>query len=156
MTTRFAVAQQPEAQPRLGLSWQRSDRHGLITAIGLLGMATAVAMAVYGLPPVDLHGPLHRFGIMDPLCGGTRAAYYTTQGQLALAWKYNPLGIITVAMAAVATTRIVVGLLSRHWLTLHVTWTPSRVKIAVTIGLVLLVMLEVRQQLLANLLMAGT
>ncbi len=44
----------------------------------MIGVGFAVAMAVFGLPPVDPHGPFHRFGIMDPLGGGTR---YTAQGE---------------------------------------------------------------------------
>lgn len=144
------------AQPWLRWSWQTTDRHRLVTTVAMLGMTAAVAMAVFGLPPVDLHGPLHRFGIMDPLCGGTRAARYTTQGELGLAWRYNPLGIVTVAMAAVVTARTGIGLVGRRWLTLHMAWTPRRLRIVIGVGLVLLIMLEVRQQLRVDLLMAGT
>ena len=46
-------------------------------------------MALWGLPPVDLHGPLHRLGIMDPVCGGTRSAYFAVSARWALAWYYN-------------------------------------------------------------------
>lgn len=140
----------------LQVSWQRRDRHRLITAIAFVGVGIAVAMAAFGLPPVDLHGPFHRFGIMDPLCGGTRAARYTTQGEWALAWKYNPLGILTVLGAAAVTARSLVGLLTRRWLNLSFSWTPRRRRLAIAVILVLLVALEVRQQLRADLLMAGT
>lgn len=156
MTTTPTGFPQPGSEPWLRWSWQRNDRHRLVTTVALLGMAAAVAMAVFGLPPVDLHGPLHRFGIMDPLCGGTRAARYTTQSQFGLAWKYNPLGMITVVMAAVVTARAVLGLLGRRWLNLHVGWTPRRLKIAIVVASLLLGLLEIRQQLRADLLVAGT
>lgn len=140
----------------LQVSWQRRDRHRLITAIAFVGVGITGAMAVFGLPPVDLHGPFHRIGIMDPLCGGTRAARYTTHGEWALAWKYNPLGTLTVLGAAAVTARSLVGLLTRRWLNLAFSWTPGRRRLAITVILALLVALEVRQQLRADLLMAGT
>ena len=67
-----------------------------------MGASIAVAMAIYGLPAVDLHPPLHRLGIMDPLCGGTRAARYAAQGRFEDAWTYNPLGIVAVYGALLA------------------------------------------------------
>ena len=140
----------------LQVSWQRGDRHRLISVFAFVGLGIAAAMAVFGLPPVDLHGPFHRFGIMDPLCGGTRAARYTTLGEWALAWKYNPLGILAVLGAAAVTGRSLLGLLTRRWLNLAFSWTPRRRRLAITMILVLLVALEVRQQLRADLLMAGT
>ncbi len=57
--------------------------------MALAVLAAGSTMAVSGLPPVDLHGPLHHDGIMDPLCVGTRAAAYTARGEFALAWRYN-------------------------------------------------------------------
>jgi hypothetical protein len=113
-------------------------------------------MALFGLPPVDLHGPFHRFGIMDPLCGGTRAARYTAQAEWALAWKYNPLGILVVLGAAAVTVRTVVGALTRRWLTVQIHWTSTQRRAAILTMLALLVALEVRQQLRADLLIAGT
>lgn len=116
----------------------------------------AAAMALIGLPPVDLHGPLHRIGIMDPLCGGTRAARYTARGDLSLAWTYNPLGIITVLGAAAIAVRALVGLIFGSWLTASLAWTPRRKRLLLTIGLIALIALQFRQQLRADLLMAGT
>ena len=60
------------------MSWQPRDQQRLISFLAMISVGFAVAMAVFGLPPVDLYGPFHRFGIMDPLCGGTR---YTAQGE---------------------------------------------------------------------------
>ena len=140
----------------LRLSWRPRDQHRLVTIFAGLGLAIAVAMSVFGLPPVDLHGPFHQFGIMDPLCGGTRAARYTAQGEWALAWKYNPLGILTVLGAGVVTARTVIGMLTRRWLTAQLHWTLRRGRAVTVVVIGLLVALEIRQQLQADLLMAGT
>ena len=132
------------------------DRHSWLTLLAGLAIAIAIAMAVFGLPPIDLHSPLHKIGIMDPLCGGTRAARYTAQGNLVEAWRYNPLGILVVAGAAVAVLRAVVGLVTRRWATLSLALTPQRRRWVLGAALVLLVILEIRQQLRADLLTAGT
>lgn len=142
--------------PWVQFSWQAHDRHRLVTVIAFAGLVAAAGLAMFGLPPVDLHGPFHRLGIMDPLCGGTRAARYTAEGQWALAWEYNPLGIITVFGAVAATARTATGVLLGRWLTADLRWTPRRRRLALGVLAVLLVVLEVRQQLRADLLMAGT
>ena len=103
-------------------------------------------MAVFGLPPLDLHGPLHYLGIMDPLCGGTRAARHTMRGDLALAWQYNPLGILAVLAAAVLVLRALVGSLTSRWLTVAVLWSPRRSRAVVAISLALFAVMTVRQQ----------
>lgn len=146
----------PAVRPWIQVSWQDRDRHRLVTAVATAGVLAATAMAVFGLPPVDLHGPLHRLGIMDPLCGGTRAARYAARAQWSLAWEYNPLGIITVLGAAAAAARTATGTLLGRWATAELTWTPSRRRLFLGILAALLIALEVRQQLRADLLMAGT
>ena len=93
---------------------------------------------------------------MDPFCGGTRAARYAAQGNLAEAWRYNPLSVVIVYGALAAVVRAGVGLIARRWLTLTVKWTPVRRRWTVAVVLVLMALLEVRQQLRADLLMAGT
>lgn len=113
-------------------------------------------MALLGLPPVDLHSPLHKIGIMDPLCGGTRAARYATQGKLGEAWRYNPLSIFIVIAAGLVILRAAVGLLARRWVNVSLAWTPLRRRCVVLIAITLLVSLEIRQQMRADLLMAGT
>jgi hypothetical protein len=128
----------------------------VVTVVALAGLTLAAVMAVFGLPPVDLHGPLHRFGIMGPFCGGTRAARLTAQGEWALAWQYNPLGVAAVLGAAAVTLRAVVGLVSGRWLTAQLHWTPWRRRVVVVVGVALLVALMVRQQLRADLLIEGT
>lgn len=155
--TRFLRVAARRATPALASwSWERRDHHAVVTVTALAGLTIAGAMALFGLPPVDLHGPLHRFGIMDPFCGGTRAARYTAQGQWALAWQYNPLGIAAVLGASAATLRAVAGLLSRRWLTVRLQWTRGSRRLVLAIGVALFVALTVRQQLRADLLVQDT
>lgn len=142
-------------RPGLGWSWQRRDHHRVVTNLAGVVLVIAVGMALFGLPPVDIHGPLHYVGIMDPLCGGTRAARYTAQGQLGLAWKYNPLGILVVIGAAVVVARTLLGLLAGRWLTVHIAWSKRQWRWMIAVAGVLLIILEVRQQLRADLLIAG-
>ena len=133
-----------------------TDRHRWVSALAMLGLAAAVTMAVVGLPPVDLHGPLHKFGIMDPLCGGTRAARFTAQGNLAEAWRCNPLSIVIVGGGAVALARTLIGVASRRWFNLRLALTPRQLRVVAVVAVVLVVLLEIRQQLRADLLMQGT
>lgn len=144
------------AAQSLHLTWCRRDEHRWVTLLAAGGAGVAVAMAIFGLPAIDLHPPIHRLGIMDPLCGGTRAARYAAQGRLAEAWKYNPLGIVTVYGAAIAVARAGLGLVTGWWLNAEVQWTPRRRRIAWLVAVVLFTALEVRQQMRADLLIAGT
>lgn len=132
------------------------DEHRLVTLAAIAGLGSATAMAVFGLPPIDLHGVLHRFGIMDPLCGGTRAARFAASGQWSQAWRYNPLGLFVVLAGAAASLRALTGLLTGRWVTVQFAWTPQRRRTAVALLAVLAVALTVRQQLRADLLVAGT
>jgi hypothetical protein len=73
------------------MSWQDRDRAWGITVVAVAGLTVGVLLAVLGMPPVDLHTPPHQFGIMDPLCGGTRALRFTLLGRWHDAWRYDPL-----------------------------------------------------------------
>jgi hypothetical protein len=108
----------------------------------LTGLAIAALLAVFGLPPVDLHGPLHYLGVMDPLCGGTRSVYLTMHGQLRDAVRYNPAGPALVAGAVAVLIRAAVGRVSGYWAGIHV---PRR--IVIPVALAALAALEVNQQL---------
>lgn len=141
------------ASPVLEAEWGRSDTMRWITVLGVAGLFAAATMALFGLPPVDLHGPLHRMGIMDPFCGGTRAARLTAQGNLVDAWRYNPLGILATVAAGLATLRILTGVATRRWLNLRLVWTPRRVRVAIAIVAVATIALEIRQQMRADLLL---
>lgn len=134
--------------------WLPVDRYRDWTWLAVGGVGAAAVMALAGLPPLDLHGPLHYLGVMDPLCGGTRAARYTMLGQWRAAWHYNPLGLAAVLIAALTVLRAGVGLATGRWWT-PPTGLPVRTRRLLTaVLLVGLVALEVRQQLLAPLLLA--
>lgn len=141
---------------RLRVQWERRDGHRVVTvfAVGLL--TVAFAMAVFGLPPVDLKGPLSHFGITCPACGGTRAARLTAQGELAEAWRYNPLGIIVVAGSVAAVARAAIGVGCRRWanvVSVHLSPRARRVMIAGAV--ILLILLGIRQQMQADFLLGA-
>ncbi len=140
----------------LRLTVEPRDRYrwASLAAAGLVGVAGA--MAAFGLPPIDLHGPLHWYGVMDPLCGGTRAARYTALGQWGEAWRYNPLGIVTVVLVGLLLARGIVGLVTGRWPTLRVSWNRRARWLAIMVAVTLLVLLEIRQQGRAELLMTDT
>lgn len=140
----------------LRLSVDRHDEHLWVSLLAILGLAAAVMMAIFGLPPIDLHGPLHKFGIMDPFCGGTRAARYTAQGSFAAAWRYNPLSILIVLCGALALLRTVVGIITGQWINLRFSLSHRQRLILIDVVVLLIVALEIRQQMRADLLMAGT
>lgn len=125
----------------------RHDTHPVLTRMVLSGLLIALVLAIVGLPPVDIHGPLHYLGVMDPLCGGTRSVYLTLHGRLRDAVRYNPAGPLLVAAALALLVRAAVGYSTRLWVEVRV---PRRTLIAVA-GLAL-VALEVNQQLHAVLL----
>lgn len=111
----------------------------------------ALALRVFGLPGVDLHGPLHRQGIMDPLSGGTRATYALSHGDLSGAWSWNPLVVVLAAAAVAVVGRVAVRAIGGRWVNLYL---PRRYAAG---GLfVLLLTVEVNQQLQADRLMTLT
>jgi hypothetical protein len=127
------------------------DRYPWWTTIALATAAIIVALAVVGLPPVDLHGPLHYLGIMDPLCGGTRSVYLTTHGDLAAAIQYNPAAPLVPLITVALLGRAIVGRVFGWWIT------PSRPRRAIigwcaVLAVASLVALEINQQLHAELL----
>jgi hypothetical protein len=107
------------------------------------GLVVAASLAIFGLPPVDLHLPPHHLGIMDPACGGTRGVAATMRGDLAKAWWYNPASPLVIAGGFAALARWVVGRLTGRWVIVRLRATPL---VVVVLG-VLLVALEVNQQL---------
>ena len=113
------------------LRWEQADRQPTLTllAVGVL--------AVVGLPPVDLRGPLHRMGIMDPLCGMTRGTVALLRGQLGQAVAYNPASPLLVAGALLALGRWLVGRLTGRWLDATLQRTPLTVGLAAVLALAL-------------------
>ena len=140
-TARPSIAWSPR------LSIESSDAHRWLTWSALVAAAGALVLAVFGIPPLDLHGPLHRLGIMDPLCGGTRSWYLLIHGQLRDALRYNPAGPLLMATAAAVLIRAVVGAATGRWVSFIV---DRRVYVPVLV--VAVVALEVNQQLNAALL----
>ncbi|NUR29381.1 MAG: DUF2752 domain-containing protein [Kribbellaceae bacterium] len=132
---------------------ERTDRLRTYTRIALVALAAGLGLLIVGVPTVDLHGPLHYFGIMDPLCGGTRAMYLLGSGDFAGAARYNPIVFPIAVVIPALALRAVVGWFTGRWLT----FLPSRrVRVGIWIvAAVLLVALEIRQQSHAALLMQG-
>ncbi len=91
------------------------DRYAVVSRLVALGLVGAVALALLGLPPTSLHGPLHRFGIMDPLCGMTRAVRLLARGNVAATWRYNPAAFALAIFAALIMLRWVFGRFTGRW-----------------------------------------
>ena len=132
----------------LGLWWARIDRHPMLAPLAAAGLLAAGVLAVAGLPPVDLHGPLHRLGVMDPLCGMTRGTVAVLHGRLGLAVAYNPASPLLVVGAVLALGRWLVGRLAGRWLDA----TLRRTSLTVGIAAALVLALWVNQQAHAALL----
>jgi hypothetical protein len=122
--------------------------HRALAPLAAGGLLVAGLLAVGGLPPVEVHGPLHYLGIMDPLCGMTRGTVAVLRGQLGRAVAYNPAGPLLVAGVTLMLGRWLVGRLTGRWLQVRVQ--PSRV--AWGIGAVAVLVLWVNQQAQAALL----
>lgn len=129
-------------------SWVDHDRHRPLTVAALLGLPLAVLLAVFGLPPVDIHGPLHYMGIMGPTCGLTRSVMWFTRGQLATAWEYNPVGMLVVPGAVVVMGRAGFGWWTGHWADFKVRRNRRLIALLVVGALIL----TLRQQLRVDLL----
>jgi len=135
--------QQPPRRPFVSI--EATDRLPWLAPIVGLGLVGALYLRVVGLPGADLHGPLHRAGIMDPFCGGTRATLMLVRGDVAAAWSWNPL-VPLLAVACVAILiRLVAGLASGRWVSLG----GSRRAWTIFIAAFLLV-IEINQQLQAQ------
>jgi hypothetical protein len=100
------------------VGWSPVDHHGpQVTRLAAGGLLVGVALAVTGPPPIDLHGPLHYLGIMDPLCGMTRGVIWTLRGRLGRAWTYNPASPLLAAAALAVLVRAGIGRRTGRWLT---------------------------------------
>jgi hypothetical protein len=119
------------------LRWEQADRHPTLAPLAAAGLLAAGVLAVLGLPPVDLHGPLHRLGIMDPLCGMTRGTVAVLHGRLGLAVAYNPASPLLVVGAVLELGRWLVGRLTGRWLDATLRRTPLTVGIAAALVLAL-------------------
>jgi hypothetical protein len=128
--------------------WENRDAcpwAGPVAAVGLVG---AAAMAVFGLPPVDVHGALHYAGVMDPMCGMTRGVHQLTTRHFGAAVRFNPGAPVIAAIGAAALLRSAIGATTGRWLNVrvtHATW-------AWVLAIAVLVPWEVNQQEHATLL----
>ena len=111
----------------------------------------AVLVAVVGLPPVDIHGPLHYLGIMGPTCGMTRGVMWTVRGDLARAWQFNPVALLVIPTMVAVTGRAIYARVTGQWLNLHLRWRPW----LWIIPAVLIILLSIRQQLSVEFLLAN-
>jgi hypothetical protein len=145
MSYPVAVAIEEHDPPGRRLRLDRHDRAPWLTGLVGLGLVGALYLRAFGLPGTDLHGPLHRIGVMDPFCGGTRATYLLVRGDLVGAWSWNPLVPLLAIGSAALIARLVVGLATHRWVTVSL---PRRAWLASMTAL--LVVIEVNQQLQAD------
>ena len=140
----------PTRERGLSVRVEHQDRAQVLLPVALAGLVITIGLAVAGLPPFDLHGPFHRFGIMNPLCGGTRALRLAARGDITGALAWNPLSPILLTGAVAVVLRHGAGVLTSRWVNVRIT-TDRRLLIAVVA--VLVVLLEIRQQTNAAMLM---
>lgn len=138
---RFAT---PDEGP-VSFEWGTRDDHPQVVALVAVAVLAAVGLALLGLPPLDLHGPLHRAGVMDPLCGMTRAVRSLTRGDVATAWRFNPGSFVLPTAAAAVVMRWAIGQHTGRWARVVLS---RRVTLAVCAAGAAL--LEVNQQLHAD------
>lgn len=130
---------------------ESTDRHAPLARAAPAVVLATVSLRLFGLPPIDLHGPLHPLGVMDPLCGGTRAALALGRGDLGLAWEYNPLAPVLALAVVASLARWCWARATGRWITVSV---EDRRTLTVLVGL-LVVALWLNQQANADLLMSG-
>jgi len=126
----------------VGMLMQRRDAQPVWMWIAVTSLVIGVLFAIFGLPSIDQHGPLHYLGVMDPLCGGTRSVYLTLHGRLLEAVRYNPAGPVLVVGAVTMLIRATVGWSTGRWV-----WCPPPATVLIPAAVVVLTALEVNQQL---------
>jgi hypothetical protein len=124
--------EQTDRDPLAGLTWAAAG-----------GLVVAALLARLGMPPVNLHSPLHFAGIMDPLCGMTRGSAATLRGDLRRAWWYNPASPLVILGGLAVLARWVVGRVTGGWLSARVKVT----RVPVAVAGVVLAALELNRQL---------
>ncbi|SFQ69691.1 Protein of unknown function [Amycolatopsis arida] len=135
------------------VTWSGRDRARGWTTAAVVFAVGAVVLRIVGVPPVDVHGVLHYVGVMDPLCGGTRATYLLLAGRPGAAAAYNPAVFPLAAAALALLTRAAVGLVTGRWL--DVRWPRPWRRVLLGAVVLAVVALTVRQQLHAELLLSG-
>jgi hypothetical protein len=131
--------------------WEAHDRHPTTTRLVVIGIPLLILLAVVGLPPVDIHGPLHYLGIMGPTCGMTRGVMWTARGDLIRAWQFNPGSLLVIPTMVALTARMTYGKTTGRWLNLHIRWRPWLWMIPA----VVILLLAIRQQINIDFLLAN-
>lgn len=127
------------------LAWEQVDAHPYLAVPAAVGLVVVIVLAIFGMPPVNLHGPLHFARVMDPMCGMTRAVALLARGNLARAIWYNPASPAVLLGGVAVLARGVYGRRSGRWLNVSLR-SPTRV----TVVVMLVAALEVNQQLHAD------
>lgn len=137
--------------PAVRFLWESHDRHPTTSRLVLIGMPLTVLLALVGLPPVDIHGPLHYLGVMGPTCGMTRGVMWTARGDLLRAWQFNPASLLVIPAMAGLTARAIYGRITNRWPNLNIRWRPW----LWIIPALLLLLLSIYQQLNVDFLLAN-
>ena len=103
-----------------------------LTVLALGGGVTAVTLAIVGGFPFDMPMPTHAVGWVEPTCGLTRGTTAAARGDLALAWRYNPLSLVLVALGFAGVVRAAARLATGRWVNLRIP-RPSSVGWAVLV-----------------------
>ena len=124
---------------------ERSDGDPVpvVTLVALFGLVAAGLLAWFGMPPLNLHSPLHFVGVMDPFCGVTRGSAATMRGDLGDAWWYNPASPLVIVGGLAVVGRSIVGQATGRWVCVCV----ERTRLSVALAGVAFVVLDVYQQL---------
>lgn len=148
MTRRPALDRSGFGVVGVQLRWDHDDSLTWSAPLAFGGLAAASLLAIFGMPPVNLHGPLHFIGVMDPLCGMTRGVAASMRGDLLTAWRFNPASPLVPILGLTAIARWAYGRLVGRWLTVRY----RRTTISTTMIAVAVVALEINQQMHADLL----
>lgn len=119
----YAPQQGEETMPSglwpVALRWEGHDAYRWAAPLAVAGAVGGVIMALTGLPPLDIHGPLHYLGVMDPLCGMTRATRLLLLGRVREAVRYNPAVPLVPLAGLVVLLRAVWGYTRGRWCSLR-------------------------------------
>jgi hypothetical protein len=130
------------------VDWRTADPYPGLTSAAVVGLCIAVGFAIFGMPSVSIHGPLHYAGVMDPLCGMTRGTVATVRGDVRTALTFNPVSpLVPVGFVALAA-RWVAGRHTGRWVCLRYVVRPLPASAAV----LALAALGINQQAHADLL----
>jgi hypothetical protein len=121
--------------------FERIDRHRVIGVLTVVGLVAGALIAIFGLPPIEVHSPLRLFGMVCPFCGATRAVQALIQGDPSTAWHYNPIAFPVVIGGAAVVVRLALGLYTGRWLNVRMT----RPRLVYALGAALFVALWVNQ-----------